>query len=202
MLRMFLAQFLAVTALFAVDDDWLLKAQQVNEETVNWLKNHLKEKLASETLLKNHLSGESDILQKHCRRCGSEDLITGADTSLYVFMSFSLEDSLWVQYSKEMEKIGGVFVLRGLPGNSFKELADRIFDLQEKGVSIPIQIHPKLFQECDVQLVPAIVVIEGSGFDKVAGNLSLKCALEKMSQAGETPHAKLLYKEYISGGRL
>lgn len=179
------------------DGDWLAKAQKVDEEAVKWLKEHLKERLASENLLRNPLEDNSELASiKNCQGCNSENWISEASFSIYVFMSFSLEDDLWMQFSKELEKMGGTFVLRGLPQNSFKELANRIFDLQEKGVNAPIQIHPHLFQECDVQLVPTIAVIDGNQYDKISGNLSVKYALEKMAKQGETNQAKVLYQQY------
>ncbi len=184
---------------FFKDHDGIMNAQKTDAEAVKWLKEHLKECLASKRLLKNPLE---DYLEnsssKTCQGCSSEDLSLEEPASLYVFMSFSLEDGLWLQFSKELEKIGGTFVLRGLPKNSFKELAYRIFDLQEKGVNAPIQIHPKLFQEYEIQLVPTIAVTDGSRYDKISGNLSLKCALEKMSEKGETHQAKFLYQQLKS----
>jgi conjugal transfer pilus assembly protein TrbC len=180
-------------------NEWLLKAQRPDEGAIQWMKEHLKNRLASENLFKNPLeSDNSNALQKDCKSCGSNDGSEETSSALYVCLSFSLEDSLWIQFSKEIEKIGGTIVIRGLPNNSFKELADRLFELQEKGVTAPIQIHPKLFQDCDVQLVPTIIVLEGNRYDKISGNVSIKYALEKMSQQGETYQAKILYQEWKS----
>ena len=178
-------------------ENWNINAQKVNEEAIQWLKDHLKLRLASEKLLQNPLEEENKNSTKACSTCRSVKDLSDDLPALYVFMSFSLEDNLWVQFSKELEKIGGIFVLRGLPQNSFKELANRIFELQQKGVNAPIQIHPNLFPEYDVQLVPTIAVVEGRQYDKISGNLSIKCALERMSIVGETKQAKILYQKYL-----
>ena len=179
------------------DVEWLKKAQHVDDNAIEWLKVHLKERLSSENMLKNPL--EEDLKSGstvECKNCGFASQSLDETAALYVFMSFSLEDKLWIQFSQELERIGGVFVVRGPPQNSFKELANRIFDLQEKGVNAPIQIHPTLFKECEVQLVPTIAVIEGHRYDKIAGNLSIKHALEKMGSQGETSEARSLYRKY------
>jgi conjugal transfer pilus assembly protein TrbC len=176
-------------------EDWFTKAQQINEESIEWLKTHLQEKLINGNLFKNHL--EPEISAKK-GQCTSNVAPVEESHSLYVFMSFSLEDHLWVQFSKELEKMGGIFVLRGLPNNSFKEFADRIFELQQQGVKVSIQIHPKLFEECDIQLVPTILVKEENSYDKISGNISLGCALEAMSIKGETESAKTLFQQWIA----
>ncbi|SPJ31866.1 type-F conjugative transfer system pilin assembly protein TrbC [Candidatus Protochlamydia amoebophila] len=179
---------------FALDSNWLKQAQQVDEKAVHWLKDHLKERLASENFLRNPLEEKgSQLATTQCQSAGME---VKEESPLYVFMSFSLDDRLWVQLSQELEKLGGIFVLRGLPQNSFKELANRIFTLQEQGVRVPIQIHPQLFQRFDIQLVPTIAVTEGEQYDKISGNLSIQGALEKMSLYGETQRAKFLLQQW------
>jgi conjugal transfer pilus assembly protein TrbC len=174
-------------------ENWLDKAQHIDEESIKWLKEHLKERLLSQDLLQNPLNPPSHKRGKNCQNCG---VFKEVDSPLFVCMSFSLKDSLWIEFSKEMEKIGGIFVLRGIPENSFKELAERIFELQSKGVSVPIQIHPKLFQNYAVQLVPAIVVADEDAYDKISGNVTLKFALEKMAREGETKAAKIVYQKW------
>lgn len=177
-------------------EDWILQAQRIDEEGVEWLKEHLQQRLNSENLNRDPLEASSTINpSKNCQGCGSADVSMEKSSPLYVFMSFSLQDSLWVGISKELEKIGGSFILRGLPQNSFKELAGRIIEMQEKGVSVPIQIHPKLFQEYEIDLVPSIVVVDGNKFDKMSGNSTLEFALEKMARQGETNIAKKLYEQ-------
>lgn len=175
-----------------LDNQWLIQAQRADESAMQWLKEHLKERLASENFLNNPLEIKVlDNSSKGCQACGTDNGLIDESASLYVFMSFSLDDQLWLQLSKELEAVGGIFVLRGLPQNSFKELANRLFALKEKGVTVPIQIHPKLFQEYEIQLVPTIVVADDTQYDKLSGNVSLRYALEKMAQSGETHQAKV-----------
>ena len=132
--------------------------------------------------------------QRQCRNCFSEDLAIFQDPQILVFMSFSVPDSAWISLSQELERVGGTFVLRGLPNQSFQALASYIFKLKEQGVNAPIQLDPKSFLEFEIHQVPAIVAVEEQIFDKVSGHISLKFALEKMAEYGETNIAKALYQ--------
>jgi type-F conjugative transfer system pilin assembly protein TrbC len=101
--------------------------------------------------------------------------------NLYVFVSFSMTDESWLSLSKAVEQLGGSLVLRGLPNNSFQELAKKIHDLRKRGVNAHIQIDPRLFTKYAIEKVPCFVVLEESSFEKLYGNVSLPFALEKMS---------------------
>lgn len=109
--------------------------------------------------------------KKKCSTCGVGVFRGNEESDLLVFISFSVPDSLWVSLSKEMNE--EVFVVRGLPGNSFVEFARRVAELKKQGMTAPIQINPKLFDEFEVDLVPSFVVRREIGFDKVTGSLSL-----------------------------
>lgn len=118
--------------------------------------------------------------------------VANIQTTLYVFVSFSLPEETWLSLSREVEKVGGVLVLRGLPDNSFKQLAYKIHALCEKGVLAPVQIDPKLFSKFDVTKIPCFVTTYKDDFDKLTGNVSLKFALEKMGNENAKMMGKLL----------
>ena len=65
-----------------------------------------------------------------------------SDTPLKVYISFSVPEATWIEFSKPLEKLGGSFVLKGLPNNSFREFASRIMHLRKAGVLAPITIDP------------------------------------------------------------
>ena len=132
--------------------------------------------------------------QGQCLNCLSGDLTVFPDSQIFVFMSFSIPDHAWISLSQELEKIGGTFVLRGLPNQSFQELAVRILKLKEQGVNAPIQLDPKSFLKFEIHQVPAFVAVEEQNFDKVLGHISIKFALEKMAEYGETKVAKTLHQ--------
>lgn len=114
------------------------------------------------------------------------------EESLLVCISFSVPKESWVSLSNEVEKTGGAFIVRGLPDNSFQQLAYRVKELKDAGVNVPIHIDPRCFKKYLISEVPSFVVVDGGRYDKVAGNISLKGALELMAQEGETEKAKEL----------
>lgn len=129
-----------------------------------------------------------------CVNCWGQDGAAVGESPLRVFMSFSVPHNTWLNLSQELDKVGGVFVLRGLPDQSFQALAQRILKLKESGVNAPIQLDPAKFQDYAIRHVPSFVVAEEKSYDKIVGNVSLKFALERMSGNGETQAAKSLYR--------
>ena len=102
------------------------------------------------------------------------------DTTLYVFVSFSMPEEAFLALSNEIVRVGGVMVLRGLPGNSFKNLAVKIYELKKQGLRATIQVDPRLFSKYSITTVPTFVTTKDGRYDKLSGNVSLAFALEKM----------------------
>lgn len=200
-MRILMLLLLSFVQLVSGAENLSLESVKIDQTTLEWLKTHLQEQLVSQNRLIPSLNQTNDSsTTSSCAGCETTAISLLDETpSLYLFMSFALEDRLWLAYSRELEKIGGVFLVRGLPYNSFKELADRIFVLQAKGLNAPIQIHPQLFEKYVVEQVPSIVVAEEEKYDKITGNLSLACALSKMALKGETKQAKQLYHKWQEG---
>jgi conjugal transfer pilus assembly protein TrbC len=177
-------------------EDLQRQSQQQEQEEIE----QIKEIIISQLGLKQPSNYEiaSSNFQEQCFKCSSEQLFQ--DPQVLVFMSFSIPDDTWIGLSPELEKVGGTFVLRGLPDQSFQALASRILKLKEQGVNVPIQLDPKSFLKFEITQVPSMVVVEEQNFDKVSGLISLKFALEKMAERGETQIAKTLY--YSLKGRV
>lgn len=108
------------------------------------------------------------------------------DPDLFIFLSFSVPESTWIDLSNELKNYNGAIILRGLPNNSFKEFANRIYHLRAQGVSSPIQIDPRLFEAYDIQVVPSFVAKGKEGFDKVSGNISLEYATHLFKEKGNS----------------
>ena len=174
------------------------EAQQKSKSATQNEKEHLKKMLAEiKPTNKTYEEKGRNLSETHQNKlkCSlSAGLTSDPQTSLYVFVSFSLPDETWLTLSKELEKVGGIFILRGLPENSFKNLALKVQALRKKGLKIPLQVDPRLFTKFDVQAIPTFVINEEEKFDKLSGNVSLAFALEKMSLRGETENAKKLRK--------
>lgn len=191
-----IATYFLITSIFCYGegDSWIQHAADRSDpEAIEWVKQHLLENPP-----KQHLPSvkEIKIAKNECINCSSDLSEIFTDPQMFVFMSFSIPDETWVSISRELEKVGGVFVIRGLPQNNFKELASKILSLKEKGVDVPIQLDPKKFQVYQLTSVPAFLVIEEKSYDKVVGNVSVKFALELMATKGDTLSAKLLYRSY------
>lgn len=102
-----------------------------------------------------------------CRGCFPMEE-TGTRTT-FVFISFSVPTETWKDYSQEMDQ-GGVFILRGVPNNSFSDFALKVAELRREGVYAPIELDPELFLKHSVEVVPTIVFQNGN---RVEGNITL-----------------------------
>jgi conjugal transfer pilus assembly protein TrbC len=105
--------------------------------------------------------------------------------NLLVFMSFSVPLQTWKDYSDQMKKTGGVFLLRGIPGQSFGELSLKIVELRRAGIYAPIDIDPDLFSEYRIETVPSIVLRERKKYDKIEGNIRIDAALRMIAESGD-----------------
>lgn len=150
-----------------------------------------KKKLLRKELSSLHFSKNKDLEKTVKEKCKvSPHLESTPQTNLYVFVSFSLPEETWLDLSNNVQKVGGILVLRGLPENSFKELSSKIYSLRQKGMQATVQIDPELFIKYEVDKVPCFVTLDENNFNKLSGNVSLFFALEKM----ETESSKQLRK--------
>lgn len=163
-----------------VDQAWLNQvADRIDPTAVSWMKEQLRENLLTKE------KSEKEKLEYQKGKCHSTGIaLQELETPLYVCMSFSIPDETWVNLSKELDKVGGVFIIRGLPKNSFRELVHKIQTLSKLGVKTPIQIHPQLFKKHSVAVVPSFLITDKENTDKIEGNISLLSALEHMSEGG------------------
>ena len=118
-----------------------------------------------------------------CRGC-SKTVVREDKRDLLVFISSSAPLETWKDFSRQMEKTGGVFVLRGIPGGSFEAFALKVMELRQAGVSAPIDIDPDLFEQFEVIEVPTVVLC-GKKSDRSVGNLRLSAILELMAESGD-----------------
>jgi conjugal transfer pilus assembly protein TrbC len=145
------------------------------------VKKQLKEKLEEVKLHHQRHHIKESKLPKSNKCLINVNIASDISVSLlYVFVSFSMPDEAWITLSRDVQNVGGILVLRGLPGDSFKNLARKMHFLRQKGVHATVQIDPQLFTKFSIQSVPCFVVTDGDKFDKLNGNVSLAFALEKM----------------------
>lgn len=96
--------------------------------------------------------------------------------TLYIFMSYSVPKQVWVDLWKQVDRYPFQFVLRGLPHDSFQELAKKV-----KDYGCPVTINPDLFTKFGVSAVPTFIWIYEKEVRSVQGNISLECAMEYLS---------------------
>lgn len=159
-----------------------LKNRHTAKEDKEMLRKKIAYVKAEQPVKKSNGVTLSEITGKCVR---NSQIQSDLDPSLYIFVSFSMPREALLSLSKEVEKLGGVMVLRGLPENSFKQLAVSLHRLRKQGLSSTVQVDPRLFSKYGITNVPAFVVKQDGGFDKLAGNVSLAFALEKIKQVQE-----------------
>ena len=103
-----------------------------------------------------------------------------SDSSLYIFVSFSMPKESLKALAVEAKKHNAVLVIRGLIDNSFVKTAMVLKELGEG-----IILDPTLFKEYDIRVLPTFVRNHGEGYSKIAGNVSLAYALEKLKEERE-----------------
>ena len=99
------------------------------------------------------------------------------DSSLYIFISFSMPKETLKALAVEAKKHNAVLVMRGLTQNSFVKTAAL---LQEMGEGVVL--GPTLFKEYGIQVVPTFVRKHTKGYLKIAGNVSLAYVLSKFRE--------------------
>ena len=138
--------------------------------------------------LENLTQSSNHDCQRKDKKCPTE-LFKGEEAKdephLRVFISFSAPLETWKSYSQELEKIKGSFVLRGLPGNSFRQLALKIKALKESGVNASILIDPEAFEKHRIKEVPTLVLEKGARVDQIIGNLPIAAALRLFAESGD-----------------
>lgn len=117
------------------------------------------------------------LVQSDCSKCRSSVSAYPGEQNLLVFMSFSVPLESWQEWSYAMEKYGGVFVLRGLPGNSFKVFSQKVTELRKHGVKIPIQIDSEAYEKYKIETVPSLVFLKPGKQHKISGNIGLEACM-------------------------
>ncbi len=140
-------------------EDWLeeLARQKVDPTLVNFAKQ-----------LKGNQNCCGSVLEPE------PNIAPSSQDVLYIFMSFSVPKQVWLDLYEQIGKHPFRFVVRGLPDNSFKKLAEKV-----KEYACPVDINPDLFDKYGITAVPTFVLVsKKKGYKRVFGNVSLNHALE------------------------
>lgn len=197
-MRLFFPLCFLYSSVFAsIDEEWLKKARgnidyQAEEFYSNILKNRLKE-IKPDRETKELVAKSVEMSKRKCKVSDSLSL-DQREASFLVAMSFDLPDTLWKELTGDLEKVGGAFIIRGLPKGSFGELVKRMKRLSEIGVNARIDIDPMAFEKYSIESVPTFISVDRNAFDKLTGMVTVSYALERIASEGETTTAKNLWE--------
>ena len=130
---------------------------------------------------------------------------------LYIFISTSMSKPLLKSYFDAANIYGGTLVFKGLPNNSFKELAKLVQEIV--GVNelnkASFQIDDQAFERFDIEQVPTIILSLESEYlpnqssriiyDKMTGNVGIKYSLEQFASSGELKTQALEHLHGVNG---
>ena len=97
----------------------------------------------------------------------------------YIFVSHSMNMHALRQYYQEAQELGATLVMRGLIDDSFKKNQE-----QAELLGIGYDIHPELFDEFQVTVVPTIVRDLDGVVQKITGHLPLREVLKIFDEGG------------------
>ncbi len=135
------------------------------------------------------LAETKELLQTtRCKgKCPSFQPTSEFEPSLQVCMSFSVPIQVWKDLNEDLIRHRGVFVVKGLPNNSFQAFAAKVLELRKQGITAPIRIDPKLFEQLKVNQVPLFVVKKKDETHTVSGTLTIPYVMDLMHiKTGET----------------
>jgi|GEM_PF-6176530 len=154
--------------------DWLKEVEnRETGEVAQWLREEMRKQVGITEEQKPISLEKGD-----CKNCIHDAKDLALDPKVYICISFSVPDAIWLSLSKELESYSGVFVVRGLPSNSFQEFSAKLANLKKRGMSATVQIDPLLFQEHKIEHVPTFLSMEGEEANRVSGTVSLKYVLD------------------------
>lgn len=112
-----------------------------------------------------------------------------------IFVSHSMSKNLLRAYAEAAKKYGAVLVFNGLPAGSWAELSRLVTEISgDDPELVAMQIDDQAFAQYGITLVPSLVLSREQDvfsenpkitFDKVAGSVSIRKALEMFAGGGE-----------------
>jgi type-F conjugative transfer system pilin assembly protein TrbC len=171
--------FLSTDTLCMAEDHkvWALQQQEKSQEVI---KSYQEEALN----LKNQSLSLKECSTHHSLGCSKLQNLKPiktqqefSDSSLYIFVSFSMPKETLKALAVEAKRHNAVLVIRGLTHNSFLKTA--IF-LKELGESVVL--NPLLFRDYNVVVVPTFIEEHQAGYRKISGNITLAYAIQKFKE--------------------
>jgi conjugal transfer pilus assembly protein TrbC len=117
--------------------------------------------------------------------CLCMSFMSMAAVNTYVFVSFSMPETLMIETLQECERLHIPSILNGLYQNSMPETAKKIMLLSNQIPNLSLQIDPTAFERFNIHQVPALVVARDDCFDVIYGTLPLAEGLDRIKRKGE-----------------
>ncbi len=154
-----------------------LKDKPLDAEGVDFAKKLNKEK----TVQAIHATFSESKKRCVIRKEGEESVAPARNgVHLMIFMSFCIPPQVWQDLYKDWETYPFTFVVRGLPQNSFEALIQKIH-----AINCPVDVNPDLFDQYEIDKVPAFVFVQDDQYEGVLGNVSLSCVLDHFKEHGK-----------------
>lgn len=120
---------------------------------------------------------KEEVNPQHEDQTGS--ILTEKGDKILVFVSFSMPNNSIRELSLDTQKYGARLYLRGIFEKSFKKTAQKILEINDKGLKL--EINPNEFKRYKIDKVPTFVLVkDGVEVSRLAGNVSLEYATSKL----------------------
>lgn len=165
------------------------KNAKLYEKDVRHLKaSSFQEALSEAQTIIHGQDDASNANKASCKgKCPSFKPIPDSEPSLQVCMSLSVPTQVWKDLNEDLIHHQGVFVVKGLPNNSFQAFAAKVLEFRKHGITAPIRIDPKLFERLKVNQVPLFVVKQKDETHTVSGTVTIPYVMDLMHiNTGET----------------
>lgn len=128
-----------------------------------------------------HGQDASNANKASCKgKCLSFKPTPDNEPHLQVCMSFSVPIQVWKDLNEDLIRHQGVFVVIGLPNNSFQAFAGKVLEFRKQGITAPIRIDPKLFERVKVNQVPLFVVNQNDETHTVSVTVTIPHVMDLM----------------------
>jgi type-F conjugative transfer system pilin assembly protein TrbC len=114
-------------------------------------------------------------------------------STLLLCVTLSMSGAALKAYARDIRKIGGRLVIRGLIDDSFLKTSKRL-----KALGIEVDIDPTVFDAFKVERVPTFIHVQGRPgayehvHDRLEGHVSVLYALEEFERSGDLDAVTLL----------
>ncbi|NBT85995.1 MAG: type-F conjugative transfer system pilin assembly protein TrbC [Alphaproteobacteria bacterium] len=163
---------------------WALEQQEKSQALI---RQYEKEALDLKNQAPSTFEGKGCSVHSNVKCCKRQDSKHSPETShslsdstVYIFVSFSMPKETLKTLALEAKKHNVVLVIRGLIENSFLKTATFLKELGESVI-----LDPLLFREYNVAVVPTFIEKSQGGHSKISGNITLAYALSKFKEGGQ-----------------